>query len=96
MIENSYVTIESDGKRVSVNCYEDGELREGPATFPARYASFAAIIQYANTQFNSHYLGINENAQIQEFLGSPWPSGKLRFNWKDLQSLPARVSAPQS
>jgi hypothetical protein len=84
MIENSFVTVESNGKVVTVNYFEDGEVREGPATFPARYASFGAIIEYAQDQFNTHHLGIHERAQIQELLGSPWPAINLRFNWADL------------
>jgi hypothetical protein len=84
MIENSYVTIDSDGSRVTVEFWEDGEVREGPATFPARYASFAAIIQYAETQLNTHRLGISERVEIQGLLGSPWPHKKLRYEWSAL------------
>jgi hypothetical protein len=83
MIENSFVNIESDGKFVTVNYFEDGEVREGPASLPARYASFAAIIQYAETQFNGPKLDIQKRAQIQGLLGAPWPTAKLRFYWKD-------------
>ena len=83
MIENSYVTIESDGKKVTVNYFEDGEVREGPATFPARYASFAAICRYCETQFNTHKLDMTKLVEIQSLLGSPWPAKTLRFNWRD-------------
>lgn len=92
MIETAYATIESNGRKVEVDYFEDGEVREGPATFPARYASFAAIIQYIETQFNSHYLDIFKRIQIQELLGSPWPHTKLRFTWSDS---PQRGSAPK-
>jgi hypothetical protein len=81
MIENSYVTIESDGKRVTVNYFEDGEVREGPATFPARYPSMAGICAYIETQFNHRKMTISEAAKVQGFLGSPWPSGELKFKW---------------
>lgn len=84
MIENSCVTIQSDGKRVTVEFFEDEQLREGPAVFPARYASFAAIITYAETQLNTHKLGIAERARIQGLLGSPWPLERLTFAWRDL------------
>ena len=83
MIENSFVTLTSDGKFVTVNYVEDGEVREGPATFPARYASFAAIIQYCETQFNSHYLTVSQRVEIQGLLGAPWPKTKLKFLWAD-------------
>jgi hypothetical protein len=84
VIENSYVTVASDGKRVTVEYLEDGERREGPATFPARYSSFAAICQYIHTQFNTRRLETSQLAQIQGLLGSPWPARVLRFNWRDL------------
>lgn len=83
MIENSYVVIESDGERVTVNYWEDGDVREGPATFPARYASFAGIVTYAETQLNSHYLNLKQREEIQELLGAYWSKGTLRFDWKD-------------
>ena len=83
MIENSFVTVHSDGKTVTVNYYEDGGVREGPATFPARYASFAALIQYVETQFNGHILDTAQLAEIQGFLGSPWPSGTLKIAWEN-------------
>jgi len=83
MIENSYVYVDSNGKRVAVEYLEDGELREGPATFPARYASFAAICQYINTQFNGHELDLPKLVEIQGLLGSPWPEKSLKFYWKD-------------
>jgi len=82
MIENSYVKVESDGKTVSVRYFEDGELREGPATFPARYPSFAGICAYINTQFGmARELGLDASVEIQGLLGSPWPAKKLRFDW---------------
>lgn len=83
MIQNSYAIVESNGKTVIITYWEDAEVREGPATFPARYASFAAIIQYVETQFNRHYLSISQRVEIQGLLGSPWPHAKIRFNWKD-------------
>lgn len=83
MIENSYVTIASDGKQVTVNYIEDGEVREGPATFPARYASFAGLVQYCETQLNSHKFNLSQLAETQGLLGSPCPAKHLRFNWKD-------------
>jgi len=88
MIENSFVTLTSDGKFVTVNYVEDGEVREGPATFPARYASFAAIIQYCETQFNSRYLSVGQRVEIQSLLGSPWPETKLQFCWADSEGKP--------
>lgn len=90
MIENSYVTVVSDGKRVTVEYLEDGERREGPATFPARYSSFAAIAQYINTQFNTRALTESYSVQIQALLGAPWPARALRFNWRDLPERAAR------
>lgn len=81
MIETAYVAIKSNGKFIEVNYFEDGNVVEGPATFPARYASFAAIIQYVNTSFNTHHLGMNQSVEIQGLLGSPWPHRELRFNW---------------
>jgi|SRR6185437_4422446 len=96
MIENAYVTIESDGKRVTVNYIEDGEVREGPATFPARYASMGAICQYAETNFGpTRHLTFSQAASIQGFLGSPWPSGKLRINWADTEQRRAAETAEQ-
>lgn len=87
MIENSFVNVESNGKIVTVEFWEDDALAEGPAKFPANYASFAAIIQYVNTQLNTHRLGLAEKMQIQRLLGSPWLVMKLRFDWNKLKPL---------
>jgi hypothetical protein len=83
MIENSYVVIESDGKRVTVIYFEDEQVSEGPAIFPARYSSFAVIIQYCETQFNTRRLDVPMRSQIEGLLGSPWPAQRLSFRWKD-------------
>lgn len=85
MIENSYLQIASDGKVVFVRYFEDDELREGPATFPARYASFAGITAYCETQFNHRRLTFTESIRIQGFLGSPWPHGELTIKWGEPQ-----------
>jgi hypothetical protein len=83
MIENSYVEIASDGKRVTVNYFEDDKVLEGPAILPARYASFAAMCQYIETQFNHHRLNTHQLSKLQGLLGSPWPHTHFRIYWKD-------------
>lgn len=86
MIENSFVIVSSDGKQVEVRYMEDQELREGPAIFPARYPSFAAIITYCDTNFGpSRKLTLTQRAEIQGLLGSPWPAKTFMLHWKDTE-----------
>jgi hypothetical protein len=94
MIKNSYATLHSDGTTVTVNYFESQSRRlEGPATFPARYASFAAICTYIETQFNWRKLTTSMCFEIQGLLGAPWPHNTLRFDWKDCQALSAPSTA---
>ena len=86
MIENSFVIVNSDGKQVEVRYMEDGELREGPAIFPARYPSFAAICTYCETNFGpSRKLTLTQRVEVQGLFGSPWPAKKLTLHWKDTE-----------
>lgn len=90
MIEKSYCAVKSNGKFVTVNYFEDNELREGPATLPARYASMGAICQYIETNFGPmRKLTVSQAASIQGLLGSPWPQENLRINWSDTEERPA-------
>jgi hypothetical protein len=87
MIEDSYIIVDSDGKQVTVKYFEGLELVEGPAIFPARYASDAAIQAYMETQFGpTRKLSIHQASQIQGFLGPPWTPHQLRFYWKDTEA----------
>ena len=57
------------------------------STFPARYASFASVVQYIHTQFNTRRLTLSCLARIQSLLGSPWPVESFQIDWSSLHPI---------